>query len=155
MSGQKGVCLPVYKVVLVRERAGPQYAIRRANAAARVFARFFSGYDREGFAVALLDTKLKLIGVNLVSLGSLNQAITHPREVFKPAILANTEKIILGHLHPSGDTNPSEEDRKLTDRLAEAGRLLGIEVLDHIVVAPDGSFFSFQENSLLGVKTDP
>ena len=151
MSGQKGVCPPVDKVVLVRERAGPRYAIRRANAAARVFARFFAGYDREGFAVALLDTKLKLIGVNLVSLGSLNQAVTHPREVFKPAILANTEKIILGHLHPSGDTNPSEEDRSLTDRLAQAGKLLGIEVLDHIVVAPDGSFFSFQENSLIGV----
>jgi len=150
MSGRKGTCPPVYRVVLVRERDGPMYALRRADAAAKVFARFFAGFDREGFAVALLDTKLKLIGVNLVSLGSLNQAIIHPRELFKPAILANSENLILGYNHPSGDTNPSEEDRMLTDRLVQAGKLLGIEVLDHIVVAPDGTSFSFQENSLIG-----
>jgi DNA repair protein RadC len=140
----------VYKVVLVRERAGPMYAIRRASSAAKVFARFFEGFDREGFAVALLDTKLKLIGVNLVALGSLNQTVVRPREVFKPAILANTERIVLGHNHPTGDTRPSEEDRALTVRLVQAGRLLGIEVLDHVVVAPDGGFFSFQENALIG-----
>ena len=150
MSGRKGTCPPVYRVVLVRERDGPMYALRRADAAAKVFARFFPGFDREGFAVALLDTKLKLIGVNLVALGSLNQAIIHPRELFKPAILANSENLILGYNHPSGDTNPSEEDRMLTDRLVQAGKLLGIEVLDHIVVAPDGTFFSFQENILIG-----
>jgi DNA repair protein RadC len=150
MPGRKGTCPPIYRVVLVRERAGPHYALRRADAAAKVFARFLAGFDREGFAVALLDTKLKLIGVNLVSLGSLNQAIIHPRELFKPAILSNSEKLILSHPHPSGDTTPSEEDRIITDRLVQAGNLLGIEVLDHIVVAPDSTFFSFQENSLLG-----
>ena len=149
MSAHKRTCPPVYKVVLVRERAGPMYPIRRASSAAKVFSRFFEGFDREGFAVAFLDTKLKLIGMNLVSQGSINQAVTHAREVFKPAILANAERILLAHNHPSGDTAPSEEDRSLTVRLVQAGKLLGIEVLDHIVVAPDGSFFSFQENSLL------
>ncbi|MEW6440658.1 MAG: JAB domain-containing protein [bacterium] len=130
--------------MLVRERAGPHYALRRADAAARVFACFLAGFHREGFAVALLDTKLKLIGINLVSLGSLNQAVVLGRE---PAILANAEKLILSH-HPSGEVTPSE-DRVLTDRLFQAGKLLGIEVLDHIVVAPDGTFFSFQEHSLI------
>ena len=150
MSTRTRTCPPVYRVALVRERAGPHYAIRRAAAAARVFTRFFAGYDREGFAVALLDTKLKLIGVNLVCLVSINQAVLHPREVFKPAILANAERILLAHNHPSGETAPSEEDRALTVRLVQAGKLLGIEVLDHIVVAPDGGFFSFQENALIG-----
>jgi DNA repair protein RadC len=150
MSSGKRTYPPVYKVVLVRERAGPQYAIRRADAAARVFARFFAGYDREGFAVALLDTKLKLIGVNLVALGSLNQTVVRPSDVYKPAILANAERIVVAHNHISGDTAPSDEDRALTVRLVQGGKLLGIEVLDHIVVAPDGSFFSFQENSLIG-----
>lgn len=104
MSAHKGVYPPVYKVVLVRERDGPRYALCRANAAARVFARFFAGFDREGFAVAFLDTRLKLIGVNLVSLGSLNQAVIAPREVFKPAILSNAANLIPGHPHLSGDT---------------------------------------------------
>jgi len=150
MSAQKAVYPPVYKVVLVQECDGPRHPLCRANAAARVFARFFAGFDREGLAVAFLDTKLKLIGVNLVSMGSLNQAVIAPREVFKPAILANASNLILGHPHLSGDTRPSVEDRTLTVRLVQAGKLLGIEVLDHIVVAPGGGFFSFQENSLLG-----
>ena len=107
MSGLKGVCLPVYKVVLVRERAGPHYAVRRANAAARVFARFFAGFDREGFAVALLDTKLKLIGLNTVSIGTLNQSIVTGREVFKPAILSSAFGILVAHNHPSGSVLPS------------------------------------------------
>ncbi|MEW6443212.1 MAG: JAB domain-containing protein [bacterium] len=152
MSAHNGPRPPVYRVVLVRERAGPHYALRRADAAARVFSSFFAGFDREGFAVALLDTKLKLIGVNLVSLGSLNQTVVLGREVFKPAILANAEKLILSHNHPSGEVTPSEEDRILTDRLVQAGKLLGIEVLDHIVVAPDGTFFSFQENGLISPR---
>ena len=115
MFGQENIYPPVYKVVLVRERHGPSYVVHGAKAAAKVFATFFCGFDREGFAVALLDTKLKLIGVNLVSLGSLNQTVIRAPEVFKSAILANAANLILGHPHLSGDTKPSVEDRILTD----------------------------------------
>jgi len=82
----------------------------------------------------MLDTKHKVIGINTVSIGNLNSCLVHPREVFKPAILSNTAAIILGHNHPSGDTKPSNEDIEITRRIAEAGKLLSISVLDHIIV---------------------
>jgi len=100
--------------------------------------------------VVLLDRKNKVIGLNTVSVGSLTASICHPREVFKAAILANAAAVILGHNHPSGDPQPSQEDRVLTARLAAAGQLLGIEVLDHIIVG-DGTehFFSFADVGML------
>ena len=84
--------------------------------------------------VILLDRKNAPIGLNTVSIGSLTASVVHMREVFKPAILANAAAILCGHNHPSGDPTPSREDRALTQRLVEAGKLLGIAVLDHIVL---------------------
>lgn len=92
------------------------------------------GLDRENFVVLLLDTKNKVIGINTVSIGTLNSSLVHPREVFKPAILASAAALILAHNHPSGDPKPSREDIEVTKRLIEAGGLLGIQVLDHIIV---------------------
>jgi DNA repair protein RadC len=88
--------------------------------------------------VALLDRKNRVIGINTVAIGSLTASVVHPREVMKPAILSNAAAIILCHNHPSGDPQPSQEDRVLTQRLVEAGKLLGINVLDHLIIG-DGT----------------
>ena len=100
--------------------------------------------------VLCLTTKMDLIGYHEVSRGTLDSASAHPREVFKAAILANAAAILCGHNHPSGDPEPSREDRVLTQRLVEAGKLLGIDVLDHIVLG-DGNtaYFSFADQGLL------
>jgi DNA repair protein RadC len=129
--------VPIYRVQLVRDAsltlAQPQCRSSRDSAA---MFRCYLGdaLDREHFVVALLDTKNKLIGINTVSIGSLNASVVHPREVFKPAILANAHAILCAHNHPSGAPQPSQEDRVLTKRLVDAGKLLGINVLDHIIL---------------------
>ena len=89
--------------------------------------------DQERFVVACLDTKNRVQSVVLITVGTLDASLVHPREVFKPAILEGSSSIIVSHNHPSGDTTPSREDIKVTDRLTEAGKLIGIDVLDHIV----------------------
>lgn len=104
-------------------------------------------YDREHFVVVWLDTKHHVLGHETVSVGSLDAALAHPREVFKGAVLRSAAAVILAHNHPSGDPTPSGEDIELTYRLAEAGRLLGIEVLDHIVIG-DHRFVSLRERGV-------
>jgi DNA repair protein RadC len=98
----------------------------------------FRGSKREHFAVFFLDSRNQAIKKEIISIGTLNASLVHPREVFESAIKTNTASIILVHNHPSGDTGPSNEDIKLTKRIAEAGKLLGIEVLDHIIITTDG-----------------
>src|SRR5262249_19479050 len=99
---------------------------------------------------ALLNQKNRVVGVNTVSIGSLTASVVHPREVFKPAILSNAAAIILAHNHPSGQPQPSQEDRVLTVRLVAAGKLLGISVLDHVVIGDGTSaYFSFADEGLL------
>lgn len=99
--------------------------------------------DRENFLVISLDTKNHINGINVISTGTLNSSLVHPREVFKMAILNNSNSIIIAHNHPSGDTEPSNEDIKVTDKLVECGKILGIEVLDHIIVGE--GYYSFKE----------
>jgi len=98
----------------------------------------------EKFGIITLTTKNKVAGIHIISIGSLNTTIVHPREVFKAAILNNAASIILFHNHPSGDPTPSAEDIKVTKRLTDAGKIMGIAVLDHIVVG-DGEYWSFKE----------
>ena len=94
--------------------------------------------DQERFVVACLDTKNRVQSVVLVTMGTLDASLVHPREVFKPAIIEGSSSILLSHNHPSGNTAPSREDIQVTDRLTSAGELLGIDVLDHIIFG-DGS----------------
>ena len=89
---------------------------------------------KEYFLALFLDTRNQLIKLAEISVGSLDTSIVHPREVFKEAIAASAASVIFAHNHPSGDTDPSGDDIKLTKRLAEAGELVGIEVLDHIII---------------------
>ena len=102
----------------------------------------------------LLNRKNAVIGINTVSVGSITASVVHPREVFKPAILANAAAVICAHNHPSGDPQPSNEDRALTTRLVQAGKLLGIDGLDHVIIG-DGTtqHFSFADNNPLGERT--
>jgi len=94
--------------------------------------------DREVFLSVMLTSRNHLIGVETVSIGSVNSTILSPGEVFKGALLANAVSIILCHNHPSGDLSPSEEDIKITKRLIEVGELLGVKVLDHLIVSDQG-----------------
>jgi len=103
--------------------------------------------DREQFRIVLLDAKNHVLGVRTVSVGSLSSSIVHPREIFKDAIARSSAAIVLVHNHPSGDPTPSQEDVEVTRRLVEAGRLLGIEVLDHVVVG-DNRYVSFKEKGI-------
>jgi len=93
----------------------------------------------------LLDTKNRIIAEELVSVGILDASIIHPREVFKSAIKASSNSVILVHNHPSGDCTPSKEDEEVTKILENAGDLLGINVLDHIIIGKD-NYYSFKEN---------
>lgn len=105
-------------------------------------------YKKEHFVCLCLNARNQLIHQETVSIGTLNTNSVHPREVFEPAIKNFTTQVILTHNHPSGDPEPSEDDLEITKRLVEAGRILGIEVIDHIVVAKT-SYFSFKEKGKL------
>ena len=105
-----------------------------------------SGELREYFYIILLNTKNTIISAEEISIGTLSSSLAHPREVFKPAVKKSAKSIILLHNHPSGDVTPSNEDIKLTLRLEQAGKLLGIEVLDHLIIG-DGKYLSFKEKS--------
>ncbi len=103
--------------------------------------------DRENFVVVLLNTKNEVTDTPLVSVGTLSASLVHPREVFKPAIRASAASVILAHNHPSGEVEPSREDREVTKRLKESAKILGIEVLDHVIVG-DG-YYSMKEHGML------
>ena len=109
---------------------------------------FIGSSDRECFVVLCLNTKNEPTNLSVVAIGALNKAIIHPREVFKTAILSNAASIICAHNHPSGDSTPSQADIDLTHRLYEAGELIGIKVLDHLVIG-DGEFTSLKEKGYL------
>lgn len=103
---------------------------------------------KEHFIAFYLDTQNRLIERQIISIGTLNASLVHPREVFEPAVAHRAASIIVAHNHPSGSTEPSQEDREVTHRLREAGNILGIELSDHVIVAKTG-FFSFQQKHLL------
>jgi len=144
--------VPIYRVKLVRESSitAPAPRLRGAQQAAELLRQYLGAVDREHFVVVLLDRKNAPIGLHTVSIGSLTASVVHPREVFKVAILANAAAFLCGHNHPSGDPAPSQEDRTLTRRLVDAGKLLGIALLDHLILG-DGTtaYFSFADQGLL------
>ena len=118
------------------------------NDAYEMIREQLEGLDREQFIIACLNTKNEPTNITVVSVGSLNKAIVHPREIFKTAILSNAASIMAFHNHPSGEITPSQQDIQLTNRLYEAGELLGIKLLDHLIIG-DGSFTSLKEKGYL------
>ena len=128
--------IPEYKVMLVRDKKieTDTKFINSSDDANKLLQSYLNGVDREHFVVILLNRKNGIIGINTVSVGDLSSSIVHPREVFKPAIVAGAASIIVAHNHPSGDPAPSRDDINVTKRLKEAGDILGINVLDHIII---------------------
>lgn len=104
--------------------------------------------NREHFVGFYLNSRNQVLRREIISIGSLNASIVHPREVYLPAVAMSAASVVLAHNHPSGDPTPSEEDLAITRRLLEAGRILGIDLLDHVVVARE-SYASFKERRLL------
>ena len=123
--------------------------IRSPYDAYKLIKNFLIDSDREKFVVACLDTKNQPVNISVVSIGSVNSAIVHPREVFKVAMLSNASKIICFHNHPSGNLKCSKEDENITNRLKECGEILGIELVDHIIVGDNDKYFSFKENCMM------
>lgn len=123
--------------------------IETTEMAAAVFRDLLSDVDREVMAMLTLTTRNKPINLSVISVGSLTATLVHPREVFKAAILSNATGIIIAHNHPSGNIEPSEEDLIVTERLQEVGKLIGIELIDHIIVGESGRYYSFQENGMM------
>lgn len=145
IKGKKRV--QVVRIQMVKER-NEYYdfkAIRSPEDGYKILREFIGDADREMFVVACLNNKNEIVNLLVVHIGSLNASIVQPREVFKTAILSNAAFIICAHNHPSGHPEPSREDIEMTKRLAEAGRLLGIELLDHIIVG-DERYFSMKEH---------
>jgi len=121
----------------------------RYTSASQVFDTFsfLRNETKESFCTAHLDGKNRIVCLEIVSVGTLNQSLVSPREVFKTALLSNAAAIILIHNHPTGDPTPSSEDLEVTRRLREAGELIGIKVLDHIIIG--STYYSFVERGVI------
>lgn len=142
--------ISIVSIKMIRE-ASVLYDIRKIGSpkdGVELGKKFLDDADREQLLVCCLDTKNQPTAINVVSIGSLNSSIVHPREVFKPAILSNSASIMLFHNHPSGDPAPSKEDVSITERIKESGRILGIELIDHIIIGND-SYCSLKEKGII------
>lgn len=142
--------ISIVSIKMVRE-ASVLYDIRKIGSpkdGVELGKKFLGDADREQLIVCCLDTKNQPTAINVVSVGSLNTSIVHPREVFKPAILSNSASIILFHNHPSGDPEPSKEDISITERIKESGNILGIKLIDHIIIGDD-SYCSLKERGIV------
>ena len=147
--------IDIYAVKQVKE-SGKNYELDNAfinspEDAAKIIEAVFSLSEEPGevFGILNLNIKHKISGAHIVTKGTLNTSLVHPREVFRQAILNNAAGFVLFHNHPSGDATPSREDIEVTRRLIEAGRIIGIEVLDHVVIGDGGKYVSFREKGLM------
>lgn len=123
------------------------FYVKRPQDAADILMEEMRYYKKEHMKIIMLNVKCKVIGIEEISVGSLNSSLAHPREIFIPAIKKSSANIILIHNHPSGDPTPSKDDIEITKRIYEAGRILGIELYDHIIIG-DGVFISLKEKNL-------
>jgi len=147
--------ISVYRVSLVRDEhiKFEQTRLSNSSEAQKIIQNLINDHgqpDREQFCVLLLDAKNKTIGLNIVSTGSLSSATVHPREVLKPAILANASAMILAHNHPSGELMPSAADKSITKRIIQASSIIGITVHEHLIISMDeDSYFSFADQGMI------
>lgn len=132
-----------------KARASSEFKIDSPESIANIYMEELRYLKKEVVKLLLLDTKGKIVGDVFVSTGSLTASIVHPREVFKEAIVRSANKIIIIHNHPSGDPSPSEQDVDITKRLQEAGDIMGVELLDHIIIG-DGEFTSLRRMGIIG-----
>ncbi|MEK4701973.1 DNA repair protein RadC [Solibacillus sp. FSL R7-0668] len=150
---------PIYEIVKIKaeRRKLPKkylsenltdYIVRSPQDFADIAMKFIGDEDREIFLVACLSTKNQIQSLHRCHIGSLNASIVTPREVFKTAFLQNAASIIVGHNHPSGNCTPSPEDIEVTQRLKDAGELLGVELLDHLIIN-ENDFLSLKEKGYM------
>ncbi len=133
---------------LARQSLGLLPIIKDPNDVAKLVMGEMAYLDREHFRAINLNTKNQVMAIDTISVGSLNASLVHPREVFKPSVKRSAASLILVHNHPSGDTKPSQEDIKVTWRLYEAGNLLGIEIVDHVIIGQN-KFLSMKEKGYM------
>ena len=125
--------------------------ITSPDIAAKLMWNYLKDSDREQVMVLTLDVKMQPLNVSVVSVGTVDNCPVHAREIFKTAILSNATGILMMHNHPSGDCTPSKEDFEVTQKMEQAGEILGICLYDHIVVGA-GTYYSFRENNLVSAQ---
>ena len=143
--------LPLYTTRLVCEKRFPfsdRIQVSKPAEVAPILIEYFRDKDREEFLIVLLDTANTIIGLSQISVGGLAASIVEPRQVFKVAILANAAAIICSHNHPSENVEPSREDVRITKQLVEAGKLMGVPVHDHLIIA-GSQYTSLAERGLM------
>jgi len=139
------------KYDIVSERTAPSYKISSPKDIYGALARYARART-ERFLVATLSGAHEIIKIHIISIGLINRTVVHPREVFYPAIVDGAVAVIASHNHPSGHLDPSPEDQEITRRLREAGEILGISLLDHVIISRSG-YYSFVEHGLLEPPT--
>ena len=138
----------------ILKRAEPQrLKIGSPDAAYHALIDLFYGEKKEILAILMLDSRLNLIGREVIGVGTLTEVIVHPREVFSVSIKRGAHSIVVAHNHPSNDASPSESDKKLTQKLALAGQVLDLQVSDHLIICND-NFFSFKESMPLCLRLE-
>ena len=146
--------IPDERAMLVKEiacRYGEKPIMGQAfNSARQVYDHFkirLGTARQEEFHILILDNKHRVIEEKMITLGTLNQSLVHPREIFAPAIELRAASVILIHCHPSGDPKPSKQDIEITKRLSEVGEIMGIKVMDHVIIGDD--YFSFVDDGIM------
>lgn len=139
--------IDIVKIKMVKE-SSVKYENRRIKNpwdAYKIFNDYIDDSNKEMFVLMCLNNKNEPTHISTISIGSVNESIATPAEVFKVALLSNANKIMVCHNHPSGDPKPSESDRNITERLYDSGAIIGIKLLDHIIIGDD-VYYSFKEN---------
>jgi DNA repair protein RadC len=152
---EKNNFVPIYRISMVRDRqvkfeAGHTENSIKAHVLAKKLIEQYGQPDREQFLVILLNTENKTIGINTVSVGTIQTAIVFPREVLKPAILGNAAALILCHNHPGGQLRPSQGDMEVTRKIVFAAHIMGIRVHEHLIVSMDSDdYFSMADQGMI------
>ena len=133
-----------YRVSVVRERTNRYAQVNSSQTLNTIAQELLSDAATERFLVFFLDSKNRVLGFNEASVGSLNTSVIHPRDIYRAAVIQGASAVVFAHNHPSGDPNPSSEDREITKRLIHAGKILGIRVPDHIIIGHD-CYYSFAD----------
>ena len=139
--------IDIVKIKMVKE-SSVKYENRRIKNpwdAYKIFNDYIDDSNKEMFVLMCLNNKNEPTHISTISIGSVNESIATPAEVFKVALLSNANKIMVCHNHPSGDPQPSESDRNITERLYDSGAIIGIKLLDHIIIGDD-VYYTFKEN---------
>lgn len=125
--------------------------VNTAEAAIKVMRDAFKDYDREVVCIVNLKSNMQPINLNIVSIGALDQAMIHPRELLKSSVLSNASSALIMHNHPSGNLSPSKIDIAMTDRMQQVFTLMGIDIVDHIIIGDNDNYYSFREHQEMSV----